>query len=61
MKFSKELLENHKVSDATFNAVKDKLGVQGVTDLTVTVGYYSMISCVLNGMEMLPEKSTLPA
>ena len=57
----KELLENHKVSDTTFNAVKDKLGVQGVTDLTVTVGYYSMISCVLNGMEMLPEKSTLPA
>ncbi len=61
VKFAKELLENHKVSDATFNAVKEALGVQGVTDLTVTVGYYSMISCVLNSMEMLPEKSTLPA
>ena len=60
VKFALELLEDHKVSDATFNAVKEVLGVQGVTDLTVTVGYYSMISCVLNGMEMLPEKSTLP-
>ena len=54
-----ELLNNHKVSDETFNAVKDALGMRGVTDLTVTVGYYSMISCVLNGMEMLPENSTL--
>ncbi len=59
VKFTIELLNNHKVSDETFNAVKDALGLRGVTDLTVTVGYYSMISCVLNGMEMLPEKSTL--
>ena len=59
VKFTLELLNNHKVSDETFNAVKDALGERGVTDLTVTVGYYSMISCVLNGMEMLPEKSTL--
>ncbi len=57
--FALELLNNHKVSDATFNAVRDALGERGVTDLTVTVGYYSMISCVLNGMEMLPEHSTL--
>ena len=61
VKFALELLQNHKVSDATFNAVKDKLGEQGVTDLTVTVGYYSLISCVLNGMEMMPDKTTLPA
>ena len=59
VKFTIELLNNHKVSDETFNAVKDALGLRGVTDLTVTVGYYSMISCVLNGMEMLPENSTL--
>ena len=59
VKFTIELLNNHKVSDETFNAVKDALGERGVTDLTVTVGYYSMISCVLNGMEMLPENSTL--
>ena len=57
--FTLELLNNNKVSDATFNAVKDALGERGVTDLTVTVGYYSMISCVLNCMEMLPEKSTM--
>ena len=59
VKFTIELLNNHKVSDETFNAVKDALGLRGVTDLIVTVGYYSMISCVLNGMEMLPENSTL--
>ena len=61
VKFALELLNDHKVSDATFNAVKDKLGEQGVTDLTVTVGYYSLISCVLNSMEMKPDKTTLPA
>ena len=59
VRFTLELLNNCKVTDETFNAVKDALGMRGVTDLTVTVGYYSMISCVLNGMEMLPEKSTL--
>ena len=60
VKFALELLRDHKISDKTFNAVKDKLGEQGVTDLTATVGYYSFISCVLNSMEMLPEKTTLP-
>lgn len=59
VRFAMELLQDHKVSDATFNAVKDALGLRGVTDLTITVGYYSMISCVLNGMEMLPENSTM--
>ena len=59
VKFAMELLQDHKVSDATFNAVRDALGERGVTDLTVTVGYYSMISCVLNGMEMLPENNTM--
>lgn len=61
VKFALELLDDHKVSDATFNAAKEKLGDQGVTDLTVTVGYYSLISCVLNSMEMKPDKTTLPA
>lgn len=59
VKFAMELLQDHVVSDATFNAAREALGDRGVTDLVLTVGYYSMISCVLNGMEMLPENSTL--
>jgi len=29
-----------------------RLGVQGMVELTATIGYYSMISCTLNAFEI---------
>jgi len=46
--FSHELHNQHAVSDATFKAVVDKFGEQGVVDLIAVNGYYSLVSMILN-------------
>jgi 4-carboxymuconolactone decarboxylase len=54
VRYGREILGNHKVSDATFKAAKEKFGVQGVTELTATFGYYSMLAAALNAFEVEP-------
>jgi len=46
--FCIELLDAKQVSDATFEAAKDKLGERGVVDLIGVVGYYQLVSMLLN-------------
>jgi len=46
--FCTELLNKRQVSDATFNAAKAKFGEKGVVDLIGTVGYYNLVSMILN-------------
>ncbi|MCX7143429.1 MAG: carboxymuconolactone decarboxylase family protein [Proteobacteria bacterium] len=46
--FSQELHTTHAVSDATYKAVADKFGEQGVMDLIAVNGYYVLVSMVLN-------------
>ena len=60
VRYVQELLRRHRVSEPTFKAAMEMLGVQKLTDLTATVGYYSMIGCVLNAFEVEPPTPTLP-
>lgn len=54
--FCNELFTDHRVSDTTFAAAIDALGERGVVDVIGTVGYYSMVSMLLNVDEYpLPE------
>jgi 4-carboxymuconolactone decarboxylase len=54
--FSAELLQTKRVSDGTFAAAKTAFGEQGVTDVIFTLGYYSLVSMLLNVDEYpLPE------
>jgi 4-carboxymuconolactone decarboxylase len=46
--FCTELFRDKAVGDATFAAVVDRFGEQGVIDLIAAVGYYSIVSMVLN-------------
>jgi 4-carboxymuconolactone decarboxylase len=46
--FSQELHTKHEVSDATYKAVADRFGEQGVVDLIAVSGYYVMVSMILN-------------
>lgn len=46
--FANELLETRNVSDATFKAVVDKFGEKGVVDIIGVMGYYQMVSMLLN-------------
>jgi 4-carboxymuconolactone decarboxylase len=46
--FADELLSTGQVSDAHFKRVHDRFGERGVIDLVGAVGYYSVVSMVLN-------------
>jgi len=46
--FATELRAHQRVSDATFQAARSQLGEKGVTDLIAVLGYYDLISMVLN-------------
>jgi len=46
--FATELLRTKQVSDAVFNAAREKVGERGVVDLVGVVGYYGLVSMVLN-------------
>jgi 4-carboxymuconolactone decarboxylase len=46
--FASELFRDKAVSDAAFQAVTGRFGEQGVIDLIAAVGYYSIVSMVLN-------------
>ncbi len=42
--FARELTREHKLSDATFQAARKRLGDAGVVDLIAAIGYYAMIA-----------------
>jgi 4-carboxymuconolactone decarboxylase len=46
--FITELHRTRRVRDATFKAVVDRFGEQGVIDLMALTGYYSMLAMILN-------------
>jgi len=61
--YVKELLQNHKVSDATYNAVKDKYGAGRTVEITALIGHYLLVGQILTAFEVdLPEgaKAEIP-
>ena len=56
VKYTKELLQNHKITDATFNAVQGKWGDQRTLEITGLIGHYLLVGQVLAAFEVeLPE------
>ena len=51
---ARELLQDHRLKDATFNAARERYGDKGVIDLSATVGYYAMMASLLNTIELIP-------
>lgn len=52
--YARESLEHHQVSDATWQAALACLGEHGVVDLAGIVGYYTMLSIVMNAARTPP-------
>ncbi len=52
VRYVKELQQNHKISDATFNAVKDRFGVQNTVDITGLIGHYLLVGQILAAFEV---------
>jgi 4-carboxymuconolactone decarboxylase len=49
--FAMELLENHFVSQRTFDAARKAFGEQGIVDIVGALGNFSMLAMLLNAFE----------
>lgn len=63
VRFGRELLQDHRVTDESFAAVLSRYGERGVIELSATLGYYALVSSVVNavGLEARPGAEPLPA
>ena len=52
LQFTRELLEDKRVRDATYSGVEHLLGKQGTIDLIVAIGYYTMLCLAINALEI---------
>ena len=56
VRYVQELLRHHKISDATFNAVRERFGLQKTLEITALVGHYLLVGQILAAFEVeLPE------
>lgn len=58
--FCRECLGRHRVGDAAYARAVEALGEDGVVELAAVVGYYSLISTVLNAFEVAPPEGAAP-
>ena len=59
VQFVLELLRQHRISDTTFEAMREIVGNSGVVDLLVVTGYYHALAHSLQALEVeLPEGVT---
>jgi 4-carboxymuconolactone decarboxylase len=52
VRYTLELLQDRKISDGTFNAVKNKWGTRGVVDLTALIGHYLLVAQILAAFDV---------
>lgn len=52
VRYGRELFRDHRISEDTFFAARERFGEQGITELTATMGYYGMLACALNAFEV---------
>lgn len=58
--FCRELHDSHAVSDESYTQAVETLGQEGVIELTVLSGYYTLISMILNTFEIAPPDGAAP-
>jgi 4-carboxymuconolactone decarboxylase len=54
VRYVRELLGANRVSDATFEALRSRLGDRGIVELTGLLGYYALVAFTLNAFELEP-------
>ena len=59
VEFGRELFRTRRVSQPAFDAALSHFGVQGLTELTTLMGYYSTLAFNINAFEVgLPTETT---
>ena len=56
LRFAQELVQNRKIADSTFEAVRQVAGDRGAVDLTLLIGYYTMQAHTLAALEVERER-----
>jgi 4-carboxymuconolactone decarboxylase len=51
-RYAQELVRDRRLTDLTFNALRDRFGVQATVDVTVLIGHYLLVGCVLAAFEV---------
>ena len=52
--FTRQLLREHRVDEATVQALRQRLGDRGLIELTGSIGYYAMLAMTVNACELPP-------
>src|SRR2546428_7327258 len=61
IRYGREFFQTHRVSRGAFQAALEQLGVQGLTELTMLMGYYGMLAFCVNAFDGdLPSERTEP-
>jgi 4-carboxymuconolactone decarboxylase len=55
-----ELIKTRSVTDSTFSAARDLLGEQGLTDLTIMLGQYTILSMILSVSQAGAGRASIP-
>jgi 4-carboxymuconolactone decarboxylase len=50
--FTRRLLREHRVDDATFQALRARFGESGLIELTGSIGYYALLAMTVNACEL---------
>jgi 4-carboxymuconolactone decarboxylase len=58
VRFAREVLRDHRVSDGTFEEARRRLGDTGVVELAATVGYYAMMASLYIALDVPAPSST---
>ena len=52
VEFTRRLIHEHRVDHTSFEALRERLGNDGLIQLTGTIGYYSMLAMTVNACEL---------
>ena len=55
IQLGRELLEQHRVTDSTFDKVRAHFGESGFVELSALMGYYTLIDTIITAMGLVPE------
>ena len=58
--YTRELLHEHFVTDAVFAAALEHIRQRGITELTILIGYYTLVAFSLNAFQIEPPADVEP-
>jgi 4-carboxymuconolactone decarboxylase len=58
--YTRQLVEDRFVDDATFEAAKARFGEKGTLELSTLIGFYCLVSCIINTAQFTPRDGAPP-